>query len=218
MTLLRLAVAGELPSPELAAQMLQGLQNQDTNPELAPKPQSSAHASTSQAPVQQANSAPLLSGVAMPVPETAPRAHGQPLVINSLEELVDTMPRSEADLKYDVRKYLRPVSFECGQISFEQTPDIPANLATRLARYLKSATGDIWLIVPTTEEKGDPSLSERRRAAEAQRRASEENHPAVKLANELFPGVTIEFRDRGPTSNVIAADFNIRDKNEDEQP
>ena len=103
--------------------------------------------------------------------------------------------------------------FETGKIIFEPAPNAPSNLATKMSNYLQVATGATWLVDPTPNAKGEPSLIEQQRDALKQREAYEQAHPLITKAHELFPGVEVEFRDRPTTSNVIEANFN---KDEDQ--
>ena len=214
MALLRMAVAGDLPPPELAAQLLGGLKDTKDAPT---KTVSSGGASAPVAPAQEmAPETPTSIGntQAKPVLELqAEPAQSQHPTISSLEELVAGMPKNETALKYDIRQYVRPVLFEPGKIIFEPAPNAPANLAQKMSKYLQIATGVAWLVSPDADATGEPSLIERQRDALKQREAYEQAHPLIAKAHELFPGVEVEFRDRPTTSNVIEANFN---KDEDQ--
>ncbi len=213
MALLRMAVAGDLPPPELAAQLLAGLKDVKDAPvqtaKSAPTPPTSTGKNTS-----PDTSAAMGNTQAKPVLELSPEPVQQENpTISSLEELVTGMPKNETALKYDIRQYVRPVLFEPGKIIFEPAPHAPANLAMRISKYLQMATGSSWLVSPDAEAKGRASLIEQQRNALKQREAYEQAHPLVAKARELFPGVEVEFRDRPTTSNVIEANFN---KDEDQ--
>jgi len=206
MALLRMAVAGDLPPPELAAQLLEGLQHVPDGPPTAvvsSSPSASAPISRGSAQVQAAE--PIVQA-ATPQPE------GPLLKLSSLEELVASMPKTETELRYDMRRYIRPIVFEPGKLIFEAAPGMPETLERRLLRYLPEATNRPWEVTIVDGEEGAPSLMEAQKQAEQYRSAMEQNHPAVVKAKELFPGVEIEFKDIEPTSNVISADFN---KNEE---
>ncbi|PHR60717.1 MAG: DNA polymerase III subunit gamma/tau [Robiginitomaculum sp.] len=222
MALLRMAVAADLPPPELAAQLLAGLQNVPDVPRPSPdaSPASSApissapNSSASVQPTQNSQNGGQAQTLLQPAPTPTPL--GEPsLYIEDLADMVDGMPKNMTSLKYDVRQYVRPVSFEMGKIIFEPHPSAPANLAPSMSKYLQEATGIAWKVVPDVDAQGEPTLKEQSRLAEKQRDAYEQAHPLVVKAREIFPGVEIEFRDRPTTSNVIAADFNAPRKDED---
>jgi len=201
-----MAVAGDLPPPELAAQLLEGLQHVPDGPPTAvvsSSPSASAPISRGSAQVQAAE--PIVQA-ATPQPE------GPLLKLSSLEELVASMPKTETELRYDMRRYIRPIVFEPGKLIYEAAPGAPESLERRLLRYLPEATNRPWEVTIVDGEEGAPSLMEAQKQAEQYRSAMEQNHPAVVKAKELFPGVEIEFKDIEPTSNVISADFN---KNEE---
>jgi len=211
MALLRLAVAGELPPPELAAQILEGLKDVKLSPSTpvgggASLDGKSARLSGS-APAQTAPQSPKPSGNAQARPALELSAEPSAPQLSSLGELVETMPNSEANLKWHIRKYVQVIKFEMGRLVFSAVSGAPEKLETDLRTYLTSATLRPWDVRRDFETVGDPSLIERQGIAKKQREQYELNHPAVVRAKELFPGVKVEFKDRAPTSNVIEGDF-----------
>jgi DNA polymerase-3 subunit gamma/tau len=225
MAVLRMTVAATLPPPELASQLLENLKHVTSSPSTQNAPQNgsagtaastntpASQISETSLPSTQSSSGAHASLQAQPalLPHEAPRMRAH-VEINSLEELVDGMPKSKTRLKYDIRQYVRPILFERGKIIFEAAPDTPANLAPRLLNYVQDMTGQKWTISLDTNTKGAPSLMEQHKQAAHKQAQYENAHPVVVRAKELFAGVEIEFRDRLPTSNVIKADFS---KNED---
>ncbi|NNC35917.1 MAG: DNA polymerase III subunit gamma/tau [Acidimicrobiales bacterium] len=202
MALLRMAVAGDLPAPELAAQLLEGLQHVPDGPPAAVTPTA--------APVSRGSAQAQPAEPVVQTPRPAPE--GPLLKLATLEELVASMPKTETELRYDMRRYIRPIEYEAGKLIFEAAPGAPATLERRLLRYLPEATNRPWQVEIVEGEEGAPSLMEAQKQAAQYRDAMEQNHAAVLKARELFPGVEIEFREIEPTSNVIKADFN---KNEE---
>ncbi|HHL43259.1 MAG TPA: DNA polymerase III subunit gamma/tau [Hellea balneolensis] len=205
MAVLRLTVAGKLPPPEQAAALIAALEGLPKSGPSEPAPTSAPQNPGHKAAHAGPTPAMAVGDSAQPGPAPAPDTPA--LHIATLEALVDTMPRSETDLKYEVRKFLRPILFETGKIEFEPAPGARDDLALRLSKYLKTATGKTWLVSPSQNAKGAPSLRERDLERRARQEEFEKNHPAVKLAHELFPGVKIEFKQTEPISNVTFADF-----------
>ena len=226
MALLRLAVAGELPPPELAAQILEGLKDVAL-PAAAPTGGGSGGKrgsgdSGSSAQISTSAATPITS----PAPQSSGNAHARPALelsavpsdpiaqISSLAELVSAMPKTETGLKYDIEKYIRPITFETGILVYSPAPNAPAGLVRRVSAYLTQVTNRPWEVREDENKEGAPSLLEARRNAKQQRDKYEQNHPAVVRAKQLFPGVKVEFKDRTPISNVIEGDF----VNKKEQP
>jgi len=204
MALLRLAVAADLPPPELATQILEGLKDIPD----APKISSGGGGSSVDTPPPaqasiQTNTAPKLQ---TPAPEAKP-ADAPRLELNSLQELVDAIPKNRSGLRFDVEKYIRPIRFEPGTLIFSLAPSAPKDLEFQLRAWLTEATARPWQVEVDAKTQGEPSLLERRRKAKQQQKSAEDNHPVAKAAHALFPGVEIEFRDRETISNVIEADF-----------
>lgn len=222
MALLRLAVAGDLPPPELAAQLLAGLKDvKDAPKPSAGGPPNSGGASSagtsaeiSTAPVSRGNTAPQseMQPETQIEPQTAPRAHAiqadaPKLIISTLEKLVSVIPKNQTGLRYDIEKYIRPIRFEPGTFVFSFAPNAPKDLEYQLRAWVTDATSRPWHIEVDAKTQGEPSLLEQRRSAQAAQQDAEDNHPVATAARALFPGVEIEFRDRVSISNVIEADF-----------
>lgn len=236
MALLRLAVAGDLPPPELAAQLLANL-NQEAGRELSERqgnnnvkdtPSSTGKPTGGDAPISSASSAgPNSHGSAAAIPAQQPTLEPAPqmatstapkLQLDTLEDLVAAIPKNKTGLRYDIEKYIRPIRFEPGTFVFSFAPNAPKDLEYQLRAWVTDATARPWHIEVDSKNQGEPSLLERRKSARAAKENAEKNHPVVKTAHALFPGVEIEFRDRPAisslsASNVIEADFN---SNEDE--
>ena len=213
MALLRLAVAGELPPPELAAQILEGLKDVKLNPSAPTGGGSSSGASSqisTSASAPAAQSSPQPSGTsaqARPALELSAEPAAPAAQISSLSELVSAMPKTQTGLKYDIEKYIRPITFETGTLIYSAAPNAPADLVRRVGAYLTEVTNRPWEVREDDIGEAAPSLLEARKNAKKQREQYEQNHPAVVRAKELFPGVKVEFKDRAPTSNVIEGDF-----------
>lgn len=209
MALLRMAVAAELPPPELAAQLLEGLKNVPDAPRSISAPSFGSSSGPSSGSGAPASNGQASQQAAQPLIQPAPAPQGEPhLHLKDLEEMIAGMPRAATELKYDVRQYVHPVLFEMGKVIFQPSANAPASLAPRLSAYLQETTGIAWKVLVDPDASGAPTLMEQERAARKQRDAYEHAHPLVVKAKELFPGVEIEFRDRPTTSNVIEADFN----------
>ncbi|PHS37913.1 MAG: DNA polymerase III subunit gamma/tau [Robiginitomaculum sp.] len=200
MALLRLAVASELPPPELAAQLLAGLNDVKDTPTPAPGGGSDVILN---APKSQTGAAPQMQAS---IPEAQPEKTPQ-LELNTLEDLVAAVPKNRSGLRFDIEKYIRPIRFEPGTLIFSLAPNAPKDLEYQLRAWVTEVTSRPWRIEVDLKTQGEPSLLESRRAAQAQQKRDEENHPVAKAARALFPGVEIEFRDRETISNVIEADF-----------
>ena len=217
MALLRLAVAGDLPPPELAAQLLAGLKDVKN----APKPSTDSSPSSDDTSSAGTNSggtnvetstAALSHGNVAPQPAPTPQPQAAAstapkLDINTLEDLISAIPKNQTGLRYDIEKYIRPIRFEPGTFVFSFAPNAPKDLEYQLRAWVTDATSRPWHIEVDTKIQGEPSLLERRRSARSEKKDAEDSHPVATTARALFPGVEIEFRDRPSISNVIEADF-----------
>jgi len=98
--------------------------------------------------------------------------------------------KREIALQMDVQRYVRPVSFKPGQLTFEPAPGAPANLATRLAGRLKDWTGRQWFVVANGQGGGETLIEQEKKAA-ASLRAEVEADPFVQAVMQIFPGTVL---------------------------
>ena len=123
----------------------------------------------------------------------AVRPAAQPVLPDpqSFEEVVALVgQRREIALQMEVERYVRPVSFKPGQLTFEPAPGMPANLATKLASRLKEWTGRQWFVIANGQGGGETIIEVNRRETAAIR-ASVEADPFVKAVLEAFPGAVV---------------------------
>ena len=183
MAIIRLCYAAELPGPEEA---LKALQSDAPVPGLGP---------ASGAP-QGGSSGGGGSAARALQPQAQSLAHTQvapaaaPL-LQSFEDVVQLIDaRRDVALKFDVEKFVRPISFRSGAITFEPAPGAPSNLAPRLASRLKEWTGQPWLVAAEGGGGGE-SLYERADRERLQVRKDVEGHPFVRSVLDAFPGSEI---------------------------
>ena len=182
MTLIRLCYAAELPGPEEA---LKALQSGEV-PAGPAGPVARGSASSGNGGGGGATARAL-----QPQPQAAQPAPEAPPVLQSFEDvlrLVDS--RRDVQLKLDVEKYLRPISFRPGAIEFEPAPGCPANLSQRLAGRLKDWTGQAWLVA-ALGGGGAESLMEKTERERLAARRQVEADPFVRQVMDAFPGAEI---------------------------
>lgn len=198
MALLKLALAGQMPPPELAAQIIKQAQQIESEggkglPQVTPD-----------APAASAPPAPVASAPAQTAAMTAPKpvAPAAPtLRLDSFEDYVEQV--DDLRLRSDLERYVSLVSFADGQVEVHITEARHNALIGRMVRSLQELTGQQWLVSPV-ETPGALPLAEQRRNAKAEQDAKDRSHPAFDhplLKNAELLGIT----DRAP--NVIAGDF-----------
>lgn len=99
--------------------------------------------------------------------------------------------KREITLQMDVERYVRPVSFRPGAITYEPAEGSPHDLARRLAGRLKEWTGRTWLIAANGQGGGE-TLIEVEKKARAARRAAVEADPFIVSIMQAFPGAEIK--------------------------
>ena len=83
------------------------------------------------------------------------------------------------------------MGFEDGHIEVNLTDTAPQNMVGRLGQKLKGWTGKRWVIVVSGEE-GAPTVVEQRQAEFKKDYDEIKDHPAIKAAQEHFPGLKIK--------------------------
>ncbi len=229
MAMLKLAVAGQMPPPELAAQIIEQAQKLSKEggaglPELS-TPQTGVTASSSSSvptttvssPAVSQSSGSQLSSVSTqataqlsapkPVAVTAPTVE-----LNSIMDFVDALPKGRIKLKSDIERYVRPIQFKRQNIRAEIVDGAPADLIGKMVGALQDLTGVPWLISPE-KTGGDPTLAELRRKAKKDRDAKDRAHPAFNhslLKNAKLLGIKEK-----QNANVIQGDFGNNDTVQD---
>ena len=216
MALLKLSVAGQMPPPELAAQIIEQMKSGGmttpivsapaTPPPSAPTPASTAMASTGGGGSVSPAPAPVSAPQSAPTPNT-------PVMLSSLEDLIEAMPKSQIALKSDIKRYVRPIRFKPGAITFEPAEGAPVSLTGKIVSAIKELTGELWIVSPETSG-GGATLNEIKKNAKAEQAVKDRAHPAFNHPL-LATAKLIEIRDLetlsgGPTSvesNVIDGNF-----------
>ncbi len=203
MALLKIAVAGELPPPELAAEILKEIRSGNFSPPVV-----SSRGGASKAPVKMTASPDIMPGgqAAVSVPQAVPVSKPA-LTLNTLSDFTAALPDSQIQLKYDVEKYVRVIRFKPGAITIEKMNEAPVTLVGRMVEALRDITGELWLI---EQEDGDGGLSiaDARKKAQAEQDQADRSHPAFEHSL-LKNAQLLEIRDTIPKSgtNIIEADF-----------
>jgi DNA polymerase-3 subunit gamma/tau len=173
MAIVRLAYAADLPGPEEA---LKKLQSGDLTGGAGGGPSRGGGGGGGGASARLA---------------ARPAAQPGPPDPQSFEAVVALIgEKREIALQMDVQRYVRPVSFKPGQLTFEPVPGAPANLATRLAGRLKDWTGRQWFVVANGQGGGETLIEQEKKAA-ATLRAEVEADPFVQAVMDAFPGTVL---------------------------
>jgi DNA polymerase III subunit gamma/tau len=194
MALIRLCYAADLPGPEEALKALR-----------TGEPLVSAAGPGSPPAGRAGGGGGAAAALAMaPQPTIAPTALASPQSFEDVVALIEA--RRDIALKYDIDRYMRPVSFRPGAITFEPAPGAPANLTGRLVARLKEWTGEPWLVAA---EGGGGAESAWERQKREERAALEDvaGDPFVRTVMEAFPGAEIlGVRNLPPPAPAVADD------------
>ena len=189
MALIRLAYAADLPGPEEA---LKALKSGEGVGGGGPAPRGGGGSSGgggAQATMAQPRAA---AQSALPDPQT----------FEAMVALIDD--KREIALKLDVERYVRPVAFRSGALTFEPAQGTPPDLARKLASRLKDWTGRTWLVAANGQGGGETLIEQERKARE-QTRAEVEADPFIRSVLEAFPGAKLgEIRDMAPAVSLPA--------------
>ncbi|WP_439478605.1 DNA polymerase III subunit gamma/tau [Brevundimonas sp.] len=173
MAIVRLAYAADLPGPEEA---LKALRDGEPMPGGGSAPRGPSGGGGGGASAQLA--ARPVATPATPDPQT-------------FEQVVALIgEKREVGLQMDVQRYVRPVAFKPGAITYESLDGAPMDLARKLASRLKDWTGRTWLIAANGQGGGETMIEVDRRKR-AEERAGIEADPFVMAVMEAFPGAVI---------------------------
>jgi DNA polymerase-3 subunit gamma/tau len=185
MTLIRLAYAADLPGPEEALRVIR---------------EGGLSALGGPAPAQGGGPGGVQGGArggpggqamlrAAPLAEpTARNGYASPQSFDDLVRL--TEERRDIGLRYDLERYVRPISFRPGVLVFEAVEGAPSTLSQRLVARLKEWTGQPWL-VSIEGGGGAETLLERQRHAAVRAREEALAEPFVQAVLAAFPGAEI---------------------------
>ena len=193
MALIRLAYAADLPSPEEALKAVR--EGRPVGPPgggggrmAAGGGGGSVQAYGGAAPARDA------------APDDAPRAQAslaQPATVAELTALIEE--KADLALKFDVHKFVRPISVAPGVFKYALAPKAPADLGPRLNAKLKTWTGRNWFSEVVTDAGEAPAETayERAKRLEQERREDAAADPFVQSLLAAFPGAeVIAVRDR----------------------
>jgi DNA polymerase-3 subunit gamma/tau len=121
--------------------------------------------------------------------------------------------RRDIALKYEIERYVRPISFRTGAVEFEPAPGAPSNLAQRLSARLKEWTGQPWLVA-TDARGGAETLADQHSRDRARTRDEVLADPFVQAVMAAFPGTEIVEVRQMETPAVIAPDPEAGDDEE----
>ncbi len=175
MALIRLCYAADLPGPEEALRALR---------DGAP----AGGGSGGGAPSGGGGGGGGAAQARMVAPRAAPQAAVKLDSFADVVTLIET--RRDSGLKLDVDRFMRPISFRPGAITYEPAPGAPSNLAQRLVARLKEWTGQPWLVA-AEGGGGAESAWEREKREERETRAEIEADPFVRSVMQTFPGAEI---------------------------
>ena len=177
MAIVRLAYAADLPGPEEA---LKALREGEPMPGgAAPRgPSGGGGGGGAQAALGAQRAALPVAAPATPDPQT-------------FEQVVALIgEKREVGLQMDVQRYVRPVAFKPGAITYESLDGAPMDLARKLASRLKDWTGRTWLIAANGQGGGETMIEVDRRKR-SEERAGIEADPFVMAVMNAFPGTKI---------------------------
>jgi DNA polymerase III subunit gamma/tau len=182
MALIRLCYAADLPGPEEA---LKALRDGDMAPGQSA---SGGPGAPGRQPGGSGGGSAATARMVAPSQQTAPKALAAPQSFEDVLGLIEA--RRDVSLKLDIDRFMRPISFRPGAITFEPAPGAPTNLAGRLVARLKEWTGQSWLVA-AEGGGGAESAWERQKREEKAALDDVAADPFVRTVMLAFPGTEI---------------------------
>jgi DNA polymerase-3 subunit gamma/tau len=203
MVMVRLAYAADLPDPAT----LLGQLEKPGGPAApgAPGAPNAPTATPNKAPPPPPSAGPV--SAAAPAPREAPAPQGPgdgPQSYHALVELAGH--KGEILLQTYLTENVHLVRFAPGRLEIRLGPHAPLDLPHTLGDKLRDWTGARW-VVALSQEDGEPTLGEQRRAHEAEARSSAMDEPLVRAVLERFPGAKISaVHEHAPDNRTGAPD------------
>jgi len=132
----------------------------------------------------------LTAQARMAAPAAQPAHQAVPTLASFDDVLRLIEARRDIGLKLDVERFVRPISFRPGAITYEAAPGAPANLAGRLVARLKEWTSQPWLVA-AEGGGGAESAWERQKREQRETRSEIEADPFVRAVMDAFPGAEL---------------------------
>ena len=168
MLLIRCAYLSEMPSPE---QILKTIKKNDIKP--SPTPSVQPEITSTQT---------LLS----------PSAQTEAITFHNLAEIVEaTQKAGERLLGYNISNYIHLIQIQPQKIICSFATDAPKNLSAELSKFLQQHTGSVWQIEHLASG-GEPTLQEKKQAAQTKLYQTIEQTPLVSEIEQLFKGAKIQ--------------------------
>jgi DNA polymerase III subunit gamma/tau len=194
MTLIRLAYAADLPSPDEVIGKLTQQGQLPAAPPSTPLPPrgSSGGASALRAEAVQIAPAP----VAVSAPQT--QAVAQPVVapalatVTSYKDLI-ALATAKRDMlvRLALESQMLPVSFEQGRIEVALVDGANPNIVNNLSARLQQWTGERWLVTVSTKPAEGVTIRQEAEQKKQAATAAAHDDPLVKAILETFPGAKL---------------------------
>jgi DNA polymerase III subunit gamma/tau len=196
MTLIRLAYAADLPSPDEVISKLtqQGtLPTGSSAPALPPRVPSGG-ASAMRMEAVQVTPVPVATPAPAPSPAARPQAVVQPALatVATYKDLIAlAAAKRDVLVKLALESQMRPVSFEQGRIEVALSDGADPGIIATLSARLQTWTGQRWLVMVSTMPP--EGLTLRQEAEQKKQAATDAAHddPLVKAIMETFPGAKL---------------------------
>jgi DNA polymerase III subunit gamma/tau len=196
MTLIRLAYAADLPSPDEVISKLtqQGtLPTGSSAPALPPRVPSGG-ASAMRMEAVQVTPVPVATPAPAPSPTARPQAVVQPALatVATYKDLIAlAAAKRDVLVKLALESQMRPVSFEQGRIEVALSDGADPGIIATLSARLQTWTGQRWLVMVST--RPPEGLTLRQEAEQKKQAATDAAHddPLVKAIMETFPGAKL---------------------------
>jgi DNA polymerase-3 subunit gamma/tau len=194
MTLIRLAYAADLPSPD---EVISRLTQQGTlptgsgTPPLPPRgPSGGGSGGASAMRVEAVQSEPAPTAM----PTTRPQAVAQPALatVASYKDLI-SLAAAKRDMltKLALESQMLPVSFEQGRIEVSLLEGTNPAVVNNLAARLQTWTGQRWLVTVSTKPAEGLTVRQEKEQRQEAATAAAHDDPLVKAIMETFPGAKL---------------------------
>ncbi len=197
MTLIRLAYAADLPSPDDVIAKLTQQGSLPSGGGSAPSAPRGPSGGASAMRVEAMETRPSPASVAAPspaLPASRPQSVAQPALatVASYKDLIAlAAAKRDVLVKLALESQMRPVSFEQGRIEVALSDGADPGIIATLSARLQTWTGQRWLVMVSTKAPEGLTIRQENEQRKEAATAAAHDDPLVKAILETFPGAKL---------------------------
>ncbi len=190
MVIIRLCYAANLPDPsDLIKKLKSGNQNATPSSGSSPASKSSVGSQSVSTSITSSGAGQATITVAQSDTEINTVANAN---LRTLEDIAELMEVNGAlKLSAELERFVQFIALKERALEIALVEGASQALPSQISKFLSDATGQRWVISVGSQDRGEPTLYEKRKQREEQAMQDILDNPMVKTVMEAFPGAEI---------------------------